>query len=52
MPVYRIPFNVISLPAGDFFDPDDRVERPRPSRRNGETRRVRPLLRAAAGSVR
>jgi hypothetical protein len=49
MATYRIPFGVVSLPEGDYFDTEARVDR-RPAGRervNGHGREIRPRLRTA-----
>jgi len=46
---YRIPFGVVSLPEGAYFELDTRVDR-RPAGRervDGHVRQIRPRLRTA-----
>ncbi|HEY2937815.1 MAG TPA: hypothetical protein VGJ25_14525 [Gaiellaceae bacterium] len=46
MTTYRIPFGVVSLPEGDYFETEARVDR-RPAGRerlNGHGRQIRPRL--------
>jgi hypothetical protein len=51
VPVYRIPFAAIEVPAGDYMEIDLRVDS-RPAARRGESRRVRRQTLRAAWSLR
>jgi hypothetical protein len=41
VPLHRAPLTIVSLPAGDYFDVDFRIDQRPAGRTRGEVRRVR-----------
>ena len=52
MPTYRIPFGVVTLPEGDFFESEARVDRRPAGRERLSGQACQPLPRVSVAGAR